>query len=82
MSKYKATWIQFEDWNILYINGEKVSEGHSLREDHILSFFGVDVERIAVDCLEQEDQEAIVYTKDRDEQIELARRLVQEYEES
>lgn len=81
MSEYKATWIQFDDWNILYINGEKVSEGHTLREDHILNYFGVEVESIAVDCLSEEDQEEIVYARPEEDQIELARRLMREYEE-
>lgn len=77
-TRYQAVLLSFDDWSTLYINGEWVTEGHSLRVDHILSWFGVEVELLACDGLHEVDQERVALTKRGETQIALARQMLAE----
>jgi len=39
------TIVEVDDWQVLYVDGKKVAEGHRLRHDEIMSAVGIKIKR-------------------------------------
>jgi hypothetical protein len=62
----KVNIVSVDDWEVLYIDGKKVDEGHSLRVEDVLKHIGIEFKS---EFLEPDEEEGEWYFADKLEDV-------------